>query len=114
MTEKQARERGYQYHGAGSSYNDEKLQARLQEIRKAGNKAVIVTIPPNPYSRSSHRGRYYSIYWIESEKNRKARVYEDLMLKIRITEREKTEAEAKAIEAHIKLIRLYARANRGE
>jgi hypothetical protein len=71
ITEKYAEERGYTYHGA-YSWNQEEMKKRAAELRKEGNKAMVVYSPASPLSRSSSGGGY-SVYWIESEENRRAR-----------------------------------------
>ena len=62
MNGQQAIASGYHFTGAYErSYNKEKLQEQIKEIRKSGYKAIIVTIPDSPLSRGSI-GKGYSIY----------------------------------------------------
>jgi hypothetical protein len=61
MNEQTARNKGLQYTGIYER-NTESLKPRLEEIRKAGYKAYIVTVPDSPYSRSSCIGTGYSVY----------------------------------------------------
>lgn len=68
MNKREAESRGYVFTG-WYSHNKEEISDRVKELRKEGNKAVIVTIPRNPLSRSWH-GTGWSAYWIESEKNK--------------------------------------------
>jgi prefoldin subunit 5 len=60
MNEQQAREKGYEYTGYYERFKD-KLTDKLEAIRKAGFKAVIVTVPDSPYSRGIV-GVGYAIY----------------------------------------------------
>ncbi len=70
MNERQAMKLGYVFSG-NFSWDKEEMKLRAKELRVLGNKAVVVTIPPNPLSRS-HHGTGYSVYWIQSEANRAA------------------------------------------
>ena len=67
MNEKQAIQSGYDYTGL-FSYNKEEMKAEAAKLRQIGNKAVVVTIPPNKYSRG-HHGTGYSVYWMECPAN---------------------------------------------
>jgi hypothetical protein len=67
MNERKAHQMGYNFHGA-YSHNKEEMKQRALELRKQGNKALVVNEPPNPLSRG-HHGMGYSVYWIESEEN---------------------------------------------
>lgn len=89
MNEQQARTNGYQHHGAYST-DKEVVKERAAQLRAAGNKAVVVTIPPNKYSRGS-RSTGYSVYWIESEANKRARQEENRQKEIAQQERTKEE-----------------------
>jgi len=60
MNERQARERGYEFSG-NYSWDKEEIKHKIASYRKAGFKALLVTIPPNPYSRGGH-GPGYSAY----------------------------------------------------
>lgn len=70
INEKYAKARGYEFHGA-YSWNHDEIKKRAVEIRKQGNKAMIVYSPGSKYSRGGGGG--YSVYWIESEANKAAR-----------------------------------------
>lgn len=72
MNARQAEEKGYSFTGIYGRDKDE-VKARGEVIKKAGNKTVLVTVPDSKYSRGG-RGTGYSIYWIESEKNRSFRL----------------------------------------
>ena len=60
MKESQARAEGLDFTGIYSRYKEE-VKVKAAEIRKAGYRAVVCTIPPNPYSRG-HYGNGYSCY----------------------------------------------------
>ena len=75
MTERQARQQGYSFHGA-YDHDKDVIKRRAAELRAQGNKAVVVNVPPNPLSRGYH-GMGYSVYWIESEANIEKRNAED-------------------------------------
>lgn len=70
MNKRQAEQDGYIFHGA-FSHNKEEVKSRAAELRKMGNKAIVVNVPPSKYSRGYH-GMGYSIYWIENEANKTA------------------------------------------
>ncbi len=63
-TERQAEDKGYQFHGA-YDFNKEVIVERAKELRAEGHKAMIVWSPASRYSRSYHSGGW-SIYWKES------------------------------------------------
>jgi hypothetical protein len=71
MTKKQAEQAGYSFHGA-YDHNKEKIKERAAQLRKEGNKAIVITEKPDRLSRG-HRGDGYSVYWIESDANVAAR-----------------------------------------
>jgi len=71
MREKQAMREGYTFSGA-YSWDKEEIKAEAKAERKKGNKAVMVTVPPDKLSRGYH-GDGYSVYWIESPENKKAK-----------------------------------------
>lgn len=71
-------EKGYRFSGH-YSWGKEEAQKRAEELRKEGNKARVVWTPTrvvwtpsSKYSRSSSGGGW-SVYWIESEFNKKVR-----------------------------------------
>jgi len=70
MKKEQAMQNGYQFSGVYSWDKDE-VKARIKEERKKGNKAILVTVPPNKLSRG-HHGTGYSMYIIKSDENVKA------------------------------------------
>jgi len=81
MNEKQAKEAGYMHHGAYSS-NQEEMRIRRDELKALGNKAVMVPVKANPYSRGQNTGIVgYAIWWIESNKNRQQRLLSSEMAK---------------------------------
>ena len=61
MTKNQAEQKGLQFTGCYER-NPDALKLRLEEIRKSGYKAYIVTVPDSKYSRSACIGNGYSIY----------------------------------------------------
>jgi len=60
MNERQARDKGYIFTGAYKRSREE-LAPRVAELKTAGYKAVIVTVPDSPLSRGGV-GTGYSIY----------------------------------------------------
>jgi len=76
MNKKQAEQKGYGFTGVFSS-NKEEVKVRIVEEKKKGNKAVLVNVPPSPYSRGYH-GMGYSMYIIKNEENIKAEKIKNL------------------------------------
>jgi len=61
MNKNTAARRGYEHTGHFAwGYERETLKPKLEEYRKAGYKAIIVSIPPDPLSRG-HHGTSYAI-----------------------------------------------------
>jgi hypothetical protein len=101
MTKRQASANGYVFLGA-YSHNKEEMKERAKRERAKGNKAVVVNVPPSKYSRGS-RGMGYSVYFIESEANKKKRTRENLELKIAGKKLELDRLINEAYEIRIKL-----------
>jgi len=72
MNARQAQDAGYVFTGI-YSWDHKEVKARAAELRKQGNKALTIYEPASKYSRSSSGGGY-SVYWIESEKNKAIRL----------------------------------------
>ena len=81
MNEKQAVAKGYSFNGAYSR-DKEVIKIRIEDEKKKGNKAVLVTIPVNKLSRSANRAPGYSMYVIKSEANKKAEAIENATRKV--------------------------------
>jgi archaeosine-15-forming tRNA-guanine transglycosylase len=73
LNESQARQQGYDFTGHYDTDRG-KMTQRAAELRREGNKAVVVSVPRNPLSRGTH-ATGYSVYWIESDVNREKRLY---------------------------------------
>ena len=84
MTEQEARRRGYQFQGCYErSWNRDRIKLRAAQLRKEGNKAVMVNT----------RCGGCSVYWIESQENKNRRnmmegLQHQKLLQIKIKETE--------------------------
>lgn len=103
VSEKQARAQGYEYHGAYERYGGlEKIKERAKELRKQGNKAMVVYVPDSKYSRGGGGGGH-AIYWIESEANKAVRKAEAKAQRLRILIRDRDQLLGQATELTMKI-----------
>ena len=93
MNEAEAMEAGYVFHGAYSR-NKEEIKTRAKELKALGNKAIVVRVPDSKYSRGP-RGVGYSVYWIESEENYKARIKKETETRLKRMQAELDKINAK-------------------
>lgn len=103
MNERQAIAKGYSYNGAYSR-DKEVIKARITDEKKKGNKAILVTIPPNKLSRSASRSTGYSMYIRESEKNKTARLEKEKQIRISNINREIDKKRQELADLELKLM----------
>ena len=101
MTKQEAIKKGYVYTGAYSS-NKEEMKQRAADERAKGNKACVVETPSSKYSRG-YGGMGYSVYYIESEANKKVKADDARLIKIWQIRRSLKEAQIKADELKTEL-----------
>ena len=80
MNKKTAEQKGYTFTGV-YSHDKEEVKVRIIEEKKKGNKAVLVNVPPSPYSRG-HHGMGYSMYIIKSKENIRIEKIKNLEIEI--------------------------------
>jgi hypothetical protein len=79
MNERQARQEGFSYTYGGRTH--EEIKETAAKLRREGNRAIMVWVPPNPLSRGYDCG-HYSVYWIESDSNRAKRIHGENLRKL--------------------------------
>jgi len=88
----QLQQQGYTFTGIFErSYNRDKAKAKAAELRKAGNKAVMVDVKGGT-----------SVYWIESEKNQRFRKISEMTKSLRQTSRHIEDLKKELAEAETK------------
>jgi hypothetical protein len=90
MTVREAVKKGYSYYGYwGRSWEHDKVKAKAAELRKAGNKAIMVC---------ENGGT--NIYWIESLENARVRRIESLNSRIKCAMYDRSKAQAEIDKAN--------------
>lgn len=104
MNERQAREKGYQFSGYYSK-NRVEVKQWIEDERKKGNKAILVTVPQHPLSRGYH-GTGYSVYHIISPDNKKILELKQINTQIENLEYERIKLLEQLKEVDAKLLKL--------
>lgn len=101
MTRQDAEKAGYVFTGC-YSHEKEEMKTVASKLRKEGNRAVVVTVPPDPYARGGGRTGY-SVYWAESIGNKKIREANERQVRIcrLVTEKDELSARIRKIDSEI-------------
>lgn len=96
MNDRQARAKGYAFTGY-FGWDKEEMKVRAAQLRKDGNKALVVTEPGS-------RRTGYSVFWIQSEAGKVAEAQAALTAKIANLKAEKAQLKVRIAEINTQLI----------